>query len=139
MLVSIGHIERYGAGLFEAEVGSGELTYIRAGDIRRELEHCAIDQQPWIVQAAGIITLCADFAARAHEFAEQPPYSSRGSRYVYIEAGAAAQNVALQAAAEQLGCVLVAGFQDEATAKVLKLEPPYRPVLHLCLGVASFT
>jgi nitroreductase len=51
-----------------------------------------------------------------------------------MEAGAAAQNVLLQATAEGLGCVLIAGIDDEATAKALGLEPPMVPLLHLCFG-----
>ena len=58
----------------------------------------------------------------------------RGLRYLYIESGAAAQNVQLQAASEGLACVLVAGFRDETTAQILGLEAPIAPVLHLCFG-----
>jgi len=48
-----------------------------------------------------------------------------------------AHNIQLQAVELGIGCVLVAGFQDEATAAVLGLEPGLTPVLHLCLGVAK--
>lgn len=136
LLVSTGNVEQYSTGLFEVGAG-GMSACIREGDVKAELEKCAINEQPWIGGAAGVITICADFLAPAREFAEQPPYGVRGGRYVYIEAGAAAQNLALQAVSEQLGCILVAGSHDEATADVLKLEPPYRPVLHLCLGVPA--
>lgn len=137
LFVSAGRVEGHDPGIFEATANSGVPTRVRDGDVRAELQRCAIDDQPWIGQAAAVITVCADFVSPAHEFAEQPPYGVRGRRYVYIEAGAAAQNMALQAASEQLGCVVVAGFRDEATADVLRLEPPYMPVLHLCLGAPS--
>ena len=55
-------------------------------------------------------------------------------RYAWIEAGAAAQNIQLQATAEGLGSVLVAGFRDEATAAALALETPIMPLIHLCFG-----
>lgn len=136
LFASVGRVEQHSPGLFEAKgKDRGDLVCLREGDVRAELEQCAIDDQPWIGQAAAIITVCADLVAPAVEFAEQPPYGSRGRRYVYIEAGAVAQNIALQAVSEQLGCVLVAGFQDAATANVLGLKAPYMPVLHLCLGV----
>lgn len=137
LFVATGTVEGHAPGLFAAEPGSGALTLVRERDVRAELEECALDEQPWIGQAAAVMTLCADFVAPARDFAEQPPYGARGARYVYIEAGAAAQNVALQATAEGLGCVLVGGFRDDATAAVLGLELPYAPVLHLCLGVPS--
>ena len=72
--------------------------------------------------------------AVTHHFSEQPPLGTRGLRYAYIEAGATSQNIHLQATAEGLGCVLVAGFKDEATADVLELEAPTAPVLHMCFG-----
>ena len=110
------------------------LTPTIRRDLRRELQSAALEEQPWIGGAAGIITICADFVAASHAFAKQPPLGTRGLRYLYIEAGAAAQNVQLQAASEGLACVLVAGFRDEATAQILGLEAPIAPVLHLCFG-----
>lgn len=111
-----------------------ELAPIASGEFRDALETAALEDQPWIGVAPVITAVCADFRTPMEAFADQPPAGERGSRYVYIEAGAAAQNVQLQAAAEGLGCVLVAGFDDESTTKVLKLRPPIEPVLYLCIG-----
>lgn len=135
--VAVGNVERLNPGLFEFEASNGMLNPIHKNDVRTDLERCAIGDQPWVREAACVISVCADFVSPAHEFADQPPFGERGSRYVTIEAGASAQNVALQATAEGIGCVLVAGFRDEAAAHVLELQAPYRPVLHLCLGVPS--
>ncbi|MCK0746189.1 SagB/ThcOx family dehydrogenase [Chromohalobacter nigrandesensis] len=103
-------------------------------DIRDALQQAALDDQPWIGQAAGIITICADMGTATQAFGDQPPYGTRGQRYAWIEAGAAAQNIQLQATAEGLGSVLVAGFHDEATAEALALEAPITPLIHLCFG-----
>lgn len=103
-------------------------------DIRDALQQAALEDQPWIGQAAGIITICADMEAATQAFGDQPPYETRGQRYAWIEAGAAAQNIQLQATAEGLGSVLVAGFRDKATAEALALEAPITPLIHLCFG-----
>lgn len=137
LFVSVGRVERCDSGLFEVAAGSSDLTPLCHSDPRPELERCAIGNQPWVSQSACVISICADLVTPAHAFAEQPPYGNRGTRYVYIEAGAAAQNIALQASAERVGCVLVAGFRDHETAQALKLEAPYMPILHLCLGVPA--
>lgn len=134
LLLVAGDIEGLEPGV-HAVAGDGDtLTPAIRGDRRAALQAAALDEQPWIGRAAGMITICADLAAACRHFAEQPPYGARGERYTYIEAGAAAQNVLLAAETLGLACVLVAGFRDEATAEVLGLEAPVAPVLHLCFG-----
>lgn len=134
MIVAAGNLAGRDPGIYAIGPDGSDFAPVKSGDARPALQDAALEDQPWIGSAAGIITICADFAAAATAFAEQPPYGARGARYVYIEAGAAAQNVLLQATAEGLGCVLVAGFRDEATARILDLEAPVAPVLHLCFG-----
>lgn len=134
LTVSSGRIEGQDQGIYSVDPQTGSLEMMRTGDVREALQAAALEDQPWIGSAAGILTICANFADPAMAFALQPPYGARGARYVYVEAGAAAQNVHLQAVSEGLGCVLVAGFRDEATADVLGLQAPVAPVLHLCFG-----
>ena len=58
----------------------------------------------------------------------------RGLRYVYMETGALAQNVHLSATELELGCVLVAGFDDIRAIEVLCLSSESDPVALLCIG-----
>ncbi len=48
-------------------------------------------------------------------------YGKRGARYVDMEAGHAAHNVYLQAAALNLGTVVIGAFYDNQVAGVLEL------------------
>ena len=121
-------------GLYEIGVNDQSLRLLHGSDLRPALAAAAIDEQPWIGQAACIIVICADMVKPAQAFADQRPFGRRGVRYVYLEAGAAAQNLQLQAVAEGLGCVGVGGFNDEATADVLGLGIPLEPVMQLCIG-----
>lgn len=134
LLVSAGNIEGLEPSLHAYHSEEDALRLRTQGDLRDALQEAALEEQPWLSQAAAVITICADFATANRAFAEQPPTGTRGNRYVYIEAGAAAQNLQLMATAEGLGCVLIAGFEDEATAAALKLPAPLAPVLHLCIG-----
>jgi SagB-type dehydrogenase family enzyme len=61
-------------------------------------------------------------------------YGQRGIRYVYMEAGHAAQNVQLQAEALGLGSVAVGAFDDAAVSKVLQLPDGLEPIYMVTVG-----
>ena len=61
-------------------------------------------------------------------------YGQRGIRYVYMEAGHAAQNVHLQAESLGLGSVAVGAFDDAAVSKVLSLPDYLEPIYMVVVG-----
>lgn len=134
MMIAVGEVEGLATGLYSVDPKAATFQPIHDRDIRQTLKEAAVDDQTWMTDAAFIITICADMVAASQNFADQQPYGTRGPRYVFIEAGAAAQNTMLQAVSEGLGSVLVAGFRDEATADALGLKAPLAPVLHICVG-----
>lgn len=134
LMVAAGNVEDLEPGVYSVSGDTSSLTQSVHQDVRARLEAAALDEQPWIGTAAGIISICADFVTPSQDFADQPPFGRRGPNYVFIEAGAAAQNIYLQAVAEGLGCVLVAGFKDEATAEILGIGRPLAPVINMCFG-----
>lgn len=134
LYVTAGRVTDLTAGVYRVSGDTLNLTPHIERDVRERLQEAALDDQPWIAQAPLIITLCADMVAASTAFANQPPYGTRGRRYAYIEAGAAAQNVQLQAGAEGLASVLVAGFRDEATADILGLPAAAEALIHMCIG-----
>ncbi|WP_235439000.1 SagB/ThcOx family dehydrogenase [Candidatus Rhodobacter oscarellae] len=133
--VAARHVDGMEGGLYAA---SGDVPALRRIDDRDTLPalgEAAIGDQPWVAGCACIVTLIGDGARMAGHFADQPPKGARGARYLYIEAGAAAQNAMLYATERGVGSVLVAGFDDQATALALRVEAPEVPLLHLCLGM----
>jgi len=134
LIVTAGHVTDQPIGVSNASDGTLDLTPHIDHDVRDKLEQAALDDQPWIANAPLIITICADMVSVSQAFAEQPPYGARGRRYAYIEAGAAAQNIQLQASEKGLASVLVAGFRDEVTADILQLPAGHEPIIHMCLG-----
>ncbi len=99
-------------------------------DLRSALSSAAWGQE-FIAAAPVTLVFAAEFARTTGH------YGQRGIRYVYMEAGHAAQNVHLQAEALGLGSVAVGAFDDTAVSKVLglpkNLEPLYMvPVGYCC-------
>jgi len=98
-------------------------------DLRASLASAAWGQE--FIQAAPLtLVFAAEFSRTTGR------YGKRGVRYVYMEAGHAAQNVHLQAEALGLGSVAVGAFDDAAVSTVLSLprnlEPLYMVVVGYC-------
>lgn len=134
LFVVTGDVDGLSPGLYAADPETLDLEPQHGTDLRAALREAAIGRPEWITDAAAIIVVAADMVGPSMHFAEQPPFGARGARYVHMEAGAAAQNLQLQAVAEGLGTVLVGGFHDEAVAKVLGLEVPLAPLILQCVG-----
>lgn len=104
------------------------------GHLPGPLGEAALEDQPWLDLAPLVIIIAGDFARAGDHFAHQPPEGERGARYTYIETGAVAQNIHLQATSLGLGQVLVAGFDDAAMGDRLQLPDGLKPTALLCLG-----
>lgn len=114
-----GRVDGADTGLYRYEPRVHALEPVGHGDLRDHLYGAAFEDQPWIRDCAALIVVAGDVARVENEFADQPPAGKRGRRYVYLEAGAAAQNIALQAAELELGSVLVGGFDDDRVKRLL--------------------
>jgi len=118
-------------GLFHYLPDKHALEELITDDLRSELAAAAWGQE-FIEQAAVTFVLAAEFARTTGQYGE------RGIRYVYMEAGHAAQNIHLQAEALGLGSVAVGAFDDDAVGKVLSLpehlEAIYMVVVGRCRG-----
>ena len=118
-----------GDGLFHYLPAEHSLEKVTDHDLRAELASAAWGQE--FIEAAPLTLV---FAARFSRTTKR--YGRRGVRYVYMEAGHAAQNVHLQARALGLDSVAVGAFDDASVSKVLSLpnylEPLYLVVVGHC-------
>jgi SagB-type dehydrogenase family enzyme len=105
------------------------LEKLTEKDLRSALASAAWGQE---FVAAAPLTLV--FAAQFSRTTKR--YGQRGVRYVYMEAGHAAENVHLQAESLGLGSVAVGAFDDASVSNVLSLpdylEPLYMVVVGYC-------
>ncbi len=92
----------------------------------------ALSRAAFSQQALG--DAAAVFVIAAVEERTVQKYGERAGRYVAFEAGAASQNLALQAAAQGLGTVVIGAFDDNGVARALRLPPGERPLALMPTG-----
>jgi len=99
-------------GVYHYDVRNHRLECIKAGDFREAVASAALDQE--MCAFAGAVFLWTAVFARSRW-----KYGERAYRYVYLDAGHIAQNVALAAVALGLGsCQIAALYDDECNALV---------------------
>ena len=96
-------------------------------DLRAELSHAALDQEavrdaPAVFVFTGVVRRTA------------AKYGNRASRYMYMEAGHAAENVFLQAVSLSVGTAVIGAFDDDAVRDVMKLSKDESPLYLMPIG-----
>ena len=114
-------------GMFRYLPDKHSLEKLTDRDLRASLTSAAWEQE--FVRAAPLTLV---FAAQFSRTTGR--YGKRGIRYVYMEAGHAAQNVHLQAEALGLGSVAVGAFEDAPVSTVLSLPDNLEPLYMVIIG-----
>jgi SagB-type dehydrogenase family enzyme len=102
-------------GIYHFQVSDSTLELVKAGDFTNALYDAAWDQEAIAEGQVNII-----LTSRFDRITEK--YSDRGYRYAYIEAGAIAENICLQATSLGLGAVIMGAFTDTAVNAMLEIE-----------------
>ncbi|MEA3459135.1 MAG: SagB/ThcOx family dehydrogenase [Chloroflexota bacterium] len=123
----VGDVEGLEEGVYKYNPHRHELCKVLDGDKRVELARAALEQD-WVKEGAVDIVLTAVYERTTVR------YGQRGTRYVHMEAGHAAQNVYLQAVALNLGTVVVGAFYDDQVKKVLRLPKEEHPLYIIPVG-----
>jgi SagB-type dehydrogenase family enzyme len=111
------------SGVYHYQPRHHELKRTFENDVRGALSRAALGQES-VREAPAVFAIVGVFERTTWKYGE------RGQRYVYMEAGHAAQNLLLQAAALGLGTVPIGAFHDEQVEKLLKL-PKDQKALYL--------
>jgi SagB-type dehydrogenase family enzyme len=103
------------------------LEKLTEQDLRSPLASAALGQE-FVAAAPLTLVFAAQFSRTTNR------YGQRGVRYVYMEAGHAAQNIHLQAESLGLGSVAVGAFDDVSVSKVLTLPDYLEPIYMVVVG-----
>ncbi|MBZ5659717.1 MAG: SagB/ThcOx family dehydrogenase [Acidobacteriia bacterium] len=100
-------------------------------DLRRALYLAAWEQES-VLGAAAVFVIVAIYSRLAEKYGEE-----RSVRYAHLEAGHAAQNLLLQAAALGLASVPVGAFRDGQVQTALSLPWEQTPLYLIPVGAAT--
>jgi SagB-type dehydrogenase family enzyme len=119
------HVSGAGAGLYHYNVPEHKLELLKAGDLREPLMKAGLNQPVFFECAAAFL-----WTAVVKRCSWK--YRQRAYRYIYLDAGHAAQNLALAAESLKLGCCLVGAFFDEEVNKLLETDGVRETVIYMC-------
>lgn len=122
-----GKVDGLAAGLYKYTPHKHTLTLTAEGDLRSEVAAASLGQS-WMSAAPAFIAFAAVYERNMSRYGE------RGSRYILMEVGHAAQNIALEAIAMGLGAVDVGAFSDLEVKKILGLPASEQPLLIVPVG-----
>ena len=109
------HVRGLAPGVYHYAVEDHALETVRTVDLRETLEAICLEQEQ-AGQASVVFVFTAVFGRAAWE------YGPRAYRYVYLDAGHSAQNLALAAEALGLGACPLGAFQDAQLDEILGVD-----------------
>ena len=111
-------------GIYHYDIQNHQLEQLRLGDYRAETAAAALDQA--IARTAAVVFIWTGVFPRS-----KWKYKQRTYRYVYLDAGHIAQNVALAAVALGLGSCQIAALYDEEVNALLGVDGEEESVLYM--------
>lgn len=110
--------------LYHYSIKSHALEELEAGDFSVALAHAALEQE-MLLRAAAVFVWTAIFDRSKWK------YRQRAYRYVYLDAGHIAQNLALAATSMGLGSCQVGAFFDDEVNKVVGVDGEEESTIYL--------
>jgi SagB-type dehydrogenase family enzyme len=113
--LAVHNVPEVEAGIYHYAVETHELEQLRQGDVRIPTARAALDQE--IAYTANVVFIWTAIFERS-----KWKYKQRAYRYIYLDAGHIAQNVALSAVALGLGSCQIAAIYDKEANTLLGID-----------------
>jgi len=117
-------VEDLGPGVYRYMPGEHALEAIRSGDFRTQARQAALGQS--MASDAPVLFVWTAVPGRSI-----PKYGQRAYRYVYLDAGHIAQNLALAAAAMGLGSCQIGALFDDLSNELVGADGEREAVLYM--------
>jgi len=122
--LAIRNVEGIEAGIYHYGVRGHELHQLRLGDFSSTIAHASLDQD-FLAQANLVFIWTAVFLRSKWK------YGQRAYRYVYLDVGHIAENVALASVSLGLGSCQVAAHFDNEVNSIIGVDGSKESVLYL--------
>lgn len=123
MFVVVNNVEGLAKGIYHYHPHDHGMEFVREEDVAEPLFRACLSQS-MILDGGAVLVFAAIYERTTAR------YGDRGERYVLNEIGHASQNVHLQAAALDLGTVVIGAYRDDEVEEILQLGEQIR-VLYL--------
>jgi SagB-type dehydrogenase family enzyme len=130
VFVVTGPVQGLDQGVYRYSPEDHELVPVASGDRRKDLARQAYGQM-WVAEAQVVMVICAVYERVTGK------YGRRGERYVHMEAGCAAQNIALEGIDLGLGSTVVGAFNDGGVAEVIEAGEDEKPLIVMPVGLMN--
>lgn len=124
--LAVQNVEGIEPGIYHYDVSHHELHQLRLGDFRSSVAQAALDQN--FTSTANVVFIWTAVFERS-----KWKYSQRAYRYVYLDAGHIAQNVALAAVALGLGSCQVGALYDDEVNSIIEVDGERESVLYMTI------
>jgi SagB-type dehydrogenase family enzyme len=122
--VAVHSVESIDAGIYHYGIQKHELELLNKGDFRDAVARAALDQD--MAYSASIVFIWTALFQRS-----KWKYGQRAYRYIYIDAGHIAQNLALTAVSLGLGSCQIAALYDDEVNSLLGIDGIKESVLYM--------
>lgn len=120
----IDRVEGLDEGLYHYNVPHHQLDVLRIGDFSNDVRRGALDQQ--IAQRAAVVFIWSAIFERS-----KWKYLQRAYRYIFLDAGHIAQNLALASESLGLGSCQIGAIYDDELNELLSLDSEQESVIYL--------
>jgi SagB-type dehydrogenase family enzyme len=120
----VNNVENLQKALYHYSIEAHALEELKAGDFAEELAHAALEQK-MCINAPVVLIWTAVFERSKWKYAQ------RAYRYVYLEAGHIAQNLAVTATGIGLGSCQIGAFFDDEVNQILGVDGVNESAIYL--------
>jgi SagB-type dehydrogenase family enzyme len=120
----LNNVEEVEPGVYHYDVKSHQLDLLKRGDFRMKVAHAALDQD--MAYSANVVFVWTALFERS-----KWKYKQRAYRYVYLDAGHIAENLALAAVALGLGTCQIGALYDDEVNELIDIDGEEESILYM--------
>jgi SagB-type dehydrogenase family enzyme len=125
--LTINNVKGLDKGIYHYHVKTHRLELLKKGDFGKVTAYAALDQE--MCAAAPVVFIWTAIFERS-----KWKYGQRAYRYVYLDAGHIAENLALAAESTDLGTCQIAALYDDEVNSILEIDGTVESVIYMSVA-----